>query len=133
MAIILVIDDDEAALRLMPVILKRGGHVVVTANNGRAGIECAQTQQVDAIILDDVMPGLTGLEVLRQLKADEKTRLIPVIMNTGRSDSAYQQDATGIGASAILPKPALPQQILDTVSKVLPPKPPIEASTPSSP
>ena len=102
---ILVIDDEEANRALLIRRLARAGHSVLTAETGEEGIAIAANQPVDAILLDVVMPGLSGYEVLARLKQDAGLRDIPVLMITAIDGSASVMRCITLGADDCLPKP----------------------------
>jgi signal transduction histidine kinase/CheY-like chemotaxis protein len=79
---VLVIDDEEVFRYVLSQYLDSRGHAVLEASNGAEGLELARSQQPDVIFLDINMPGITGREVLRRLKADPATRSIPVLVFT---------------------------------------------------
>ncbi len=79
---ILVVDDTPANLRLLDAVLTPRGYVVETATNGTEALEAVQRRDVDVVLLDVNMPGMTGYEVCRRIREDERTRLLPVVMVT---------------------------------------------------
>ena len=102
---ILVVEDDPNARRLMRAVLERAEYTVSAAENGKAALECLDTQHVDLILLDVMMPGMDGFETCRRLKADPVTRHIPVVLVTaldGREDKIRGLDA---GADDFVTKP----------------------------
>ena len=102
---ILVIDDEEANRSLLARRLVLQGHSVLTAETGEAGLAVAAREAVDVILLDVMMPGISGYEVLARLKADEHLREIPVLMITALDETASVTRCLGIGADDYLPKP----------------------------
>ncbi len=101
-AMVLVIDDDAAVLDLTQRFLSREGFQVVTALNGKVGLELAKKLRPVAITLDVVMPGMNGWEVLEKLKADPDTASIPVLMVTILDE---KEEALRQGAEAYMTKP----------------------------
>lgn len=83
--LILIVDDSKLFLQVTSNLLKKEGHTIITALNGRNGLELAKTGNPDLIILDIVMPDIDGYEVLRELKKDEFTKNIPVIMYSSKT------------------------------------------------
>jgi len=83
--LILIIDDSKLVLQITSDILKKDGHNVITARTGKDGIELAKTGNPDLIILDVVLPDIDGYDVLKELKKDEFTKNIPVIMYTSKT------------------------------------------------
>jgi DNA-binding response OmpR family regulator len=102
---ILVIDDDEANRTLLSRRLVHQGHSVLTADSGEAGLAVAAREPVDVILLDVLMPGLSGYEVLTRLKEDEALREIPVLMITALDDAASVARSIALGAADYLAKP----------------------------
>jgi CheY-like chemotaxis protein len=118
---ILIVDDDPYALAIHRYLLESLGWAVETAANGAEAIRLARDHRPDAILLDLMMPGMDGGAVLRQLRSDPRTRLIPVIALTG--DPALLQDhgETASEFDSILLKPVphddLIRQILRVISR----------------
>jgi two-component system alkaline phosphatase synthesis response regulator PhoP len=81
---ILVIDDDMDALDTLQTILEKNGYIVVTAMNGKTGIQKAWEEKPNMIILDVMMPDMDGYQVCEIIKTDAVTKNIPIIMLTGR-------------------------------------------------
>lgn len=101
---VLVIDD-SALNRQMLTDLLRSDYAVISARSGEQGLELARQHQPDLILLDVVMPGLDGHEVLRLLKADGRTSLIGVIFITGLDSAAEEERGLRAGASDYVVKP----------------------------
>jgi len=110
--------DDEKVLRdLLQTSLSAEGYEVVVASNGEEAIELAKTGNPQVILLDIEMPGIDGIETCKRLKADEKTRLIPIIMMTARGDrdiEAYLE-----GAADVVNKPFDTVQLAIRVKSML--------------
>ena len=100
---VLVVDDEQEIRDLLSAVLSREGYEVLVASNGEEALELAQKENPRLILLDIVMPGLTGIEVCKRLKAEEKTRWIPVIMAT--SDRDRYTEALEAGAIDFVNKP----------------------------
>jgi two-component system chemotaxis response regulator CheY len=83
--LILVIDDSKTVLKMTSDVLEKDGHNIITAQTGKDGLELARTGNPDLIILDIMMPDMDGYEVLKELKKDEFTKNIPVIMHTSKT------------------------------------------------
>jgi CheY-like chemotaxis protein len=81
---VLVVDDEQANLDLMEALLKPAGFGVLTASSGREGIDMARSAMPNLILLDLMMPGLTGFDVVEALRADEATRSIPIMVLTAK-------------------------------------------------
>ena len=112
---VLAIDDDPAVLDLTQRYLSRQGFQVVTALNGRVGLELAEKVNPVAITLDVVMPGMDGWEVLSALKRNPKTAEIPVILMTILDE---QEEAFRLGASEYMTKPVDRAKLAELVHKL---------------
>jgi len=109
---ILVADDDPAILRLVSTILEKENFTVVTARDGR---EAYKVLQVDpnftAAILDVVMPHVSGFELVRFMKTEDRLKRIPVMMMTAEQDPKLSSDSFSVGAVVFLPKPFTTAQL----------------------
>jgi signal transduction histidine kinase/CheY-like chemotaxis protein len=110
---VLVIDDDQDASQLLMRSLSKAGYRVITANDGKAGLEIARKQNPAAITLDVMMPGMDGWSVLTALKSDPATASIPVIMMTMLQDRHL---GFTLGASEFLTKPVDQDRLRQAVS-----------------
>lgn len=102
---ILVVDDIPANVRLLEAKLMAEYFEVLTASDGPSALEVAHAQAPDLILLDVMMPGMDGLEVAERLKADPKTRHIPIVMITALTDTADRVRGLEAGADDFLSKP----------------------------
>ncbi|MCP4077429.1 MAG: response regulator [Gammaproteobacteria bacterium] len=117
---ILVIDDDAGLRRQLSFRLeKRESLKVIEAENGQSGLTQANNQNPDLIILDWMLPDIQGPEVLNQLKNHDQTRMIPVLMLTGKNKIGDIEDAFDLGADAYLVKPFNLQDLAGKVNKLL--------------
>jgi CheY-like chemotaxis protein len=117
---ILVADDDPVIRRLLGSILVRGGYDVLYASDGEAAWSVLQEQSVDLVISDHSMPGCTGLELLRQIRATPSCASLPVIMITGTGcDDSIAQEAVRVGVSGFLSKLLNPDVLLPAVARAL--------------
>ena len=108
---LLVVDDDLVSRYLLKQHLAETHFSIIEAVDGREGLRLAQTENPQAIILDLVMPEMSGIEVLDQLKSNPLTRDIPVIINTSRSLEAEEQRELAERTVAILSKESLSQEV----------------------
>jgi DNA-binding response OmpR family regulator len=102
---ILVIDDQLLNIRLLEHKLERSEMEVISSTNGTEGIRIAKEERPDVILLDIMMPGLSGIEVCKLLKQDEETREIPVIFITARTSKEDKLEGFDVGAADYLIKP----------------------------
>jgi len=119
MTTVLVADDDADIRELVAFKLAQAGFEVVTAPDGVSALETARTTPLDLAVLDLMMPGLSGLDVCAQLRREEATATLPVIMLTAK---AQEQDvATGFAAGAddYVVKPFSPRELVSRVQAVL--------------
>jgi signal transduction histidine kinase len=112
---ILFVDDDADSLRFVGRLLMEEGYQVHAAASGRDAIDIARTVQPDLILLDIRMPDLDGIEICRALKAAERTRAIPVVFLTGRSDEPSLLKAFDAGGADYVVKPFEPRTLLARV------------------
>jgi len=112
---ILAVDDENDLLLIVKTALSNEGFFVITATNGYDALALAEDEQPDLIILDIMMPEMSGFEVLQALRQNEATERIPVIMLTGLSDREKIRDALSSGIDYYIVKPF---QLDDLVSKV---------------
>ncbi len=104
-ATVLVVDDDRSALDILTRLLEKEGFTPVAANSGRRALEILTTQTVDVILLDVMMPEMDGFQVCAELRAQEKTREIPVILVTAKDDMETRLTGMKLGVSEFLAKP----------------------------
>lgn len=116
---ILVVDDDLTLIRIVERRLESRGWEVITAANGREGLEQAQTQNPDLILLDTLMPVMTGHEMLELLRRNPRTKDIPVIMCTARSDVQDIATASSYNISDYVTKPFDCTELIERIELAL--------------
>lgn len=116
---ILIADDDELVLQLLDHKLTSRGFAVSTASDGESVLETAQQLQPALLILDVMMPGLDGLEVLRRLQREPATRGIPVLVLSARMQEADIVSALRLGARDYIVKPFMPEELLARIERIL--------------
>ncbi len=117
---ILIIDDEEDFAYFLKTNLElTTNSVVITSNRGKKGIRTALKEKPDLIILDIMMPGLDGFEVLKKLKENEKTYHIPVIMLTAKNGDESKIKAAGMYCEDYLVKPVETGILRSKISSIL--------------
>ncbi len=116
---ILVVDDEDDILELISYNLEKEGYIVESVKTGERALSTAQTRVPDAVILDLMLPGLDGVEVCRRLKADAKTRHVPVVMLTAKSEDTDVVSGLEVGADDYVTKPFSPKVLIARLRAVL--------------
>ncbi|KPK97124.1 MAG: hypothetical protein AMJ95_10780 [Omnitrophica WOR_2 bacterium SM23_72] len=116
---ILVVDDEPNLVRLLESRLKALHYDVIVAYDGKACLERAKREKPHLIILDVVMPGMDGFEVLHTLRHSSETNLIPVIMLTQKKDSGSMLDAEDLGCTDYISKPFKPQELVKIIKRYI--------------
>lgn len=109
---VLLIEDDKILRKACEAGLKKQGFAIITAVDGEEGIQKAMEEEPDLILLDMLMPKLSGIQTLEILKKEERTRNIPVIILSNSSIEADKQKAADLGAVGYLVKASLSLQEL---------------------
>jgi len=109
---VLVVDDDESLANLYSRLLKRAGYQVRVRTNGHDALKAAAEQPPDVVLLDVMMPGMSGFDVCRTLKRDPSTRLTPVILVTSLSGREEKLTGLNAGADDFLRKPVDNEELL---------------------
>jgi len=116
---LLVIEDDEDILTLLRHHFTREGYVVDTAEDGESGLERAREVSPQIIVLDLLLPGMDGFQVLKALRGDERTAAIPVLILTARGEDADIVTGLELGADDYVVKPFSPRVLMARVRAVL--------------
>jgi two-component system phosphate regulon response regulator PhoB len=116
---ILVVDDEEDLLELVNYNLSREGFRVECVATGEAALSAARKNLPDLIVLDLLLPSVDGLEICRRLKGDEKTKHIPIIMLTAKSEESDMVAGLELGADDYMTKPFSPRVLLARVKAIL--------------
>ncbi|WP_042386509.1 response regulator transcription factor [Streptacidiphilus melanogenes] len=119
MASVLVADDDIDIRNLVSYKLTQAGHEVTAVENGLAALKAVREHPVDLALLDVRMPGMSGLDVCRELRADAATRAVPVILLTARSQEIDVETGFAAGADDYMVKPFSPRELTSRVEAVL--------------
>jgi len=116
---ILVVDDEEDLLELVNYNLSREGFRVECVASGEAALAAARKNLPDLVVLDLLLPSVDGLEVCRLLKNDPKTKHIPIIMLTAKSEESDMVTGLELGADDYMTKPFSPRVLLARVKAIL--------------
>jgi DNA-binding response OmpR family regulator len=116
---ILIVEDDPIAANLVQLILGRQGYRSLVALDGLEGLKIARSEHIDLILLDLMLPGIDGFEVLTQLRAAPKTEDIPVMIVSVKSQVADRRTAAKVGADAYLTKPYKAEDLVAKVNSLL--------------
>ena len=113
---ILIVEDEQKIARFLELEFKYEGYDVIIANNGREGFEKGKSPDVDLIILDLMLPGLSGIEVCRRLR---QTSDVPIIMLTAKDDISDKVTGLDIGADDYMTKPFAVEELLARIRVLL--------------
>ncbi len=119
MALILVAEDDTGTRMLLTAVLERSGHDVVQAEDGLKAWGALRTYRPDVVVSDINMPGLTGIELLEQVRSDQDLALTPVILLTSLQERRDERLAMSKGADDYITKPFMAAELLDAVAAQL--------------
>lgn len=117
---VLVVDDKSSSREFVRTILERIGYVVDEAEDGPGALEAIRSQTPDLVLLDLQMPGLTGNEVLEQLRREERYRDLPVVAFTASAMSGDRERALAAGFTGYLTKPVSVAVLRNEVLKLVP-------------
>ena len=116
---ILICDDDDMIVQIVTSKLRSIGREVVTASNGAAALQMIRSSLPSALILDAIMPGIDGFDVLKLLRANPKTASLPVLMLTARRGKDDVTKALKLGANGYLAKPFSLGELAARVERLL--------------
>lgn len=119
MARILIAEDEKDIRELITFTLSFAGHQVTATTNGEEAYLTAQEMRPDLILLDVRMPRMTGFEACEKIKANEKTRQIPVVFLSAKGQEVEIQTGLNLGAVEYIVKPFAPEQLAERVGAVL--------------
>ena len=116
---VLVADDDPANRELFCELLENIGYAAVPAEDGNRALEILRAQRIDVALVDVLMPGRTGFAVCREVKADSRTRLIPIVLVTGLNNTQDRIQGIECGADDFLSKPVNREELLARVCSLM--------------
>lgn len=118
---ILVVDDSPSIRRMIGACLRAAGHEVTEAADGKEAREVALEGAFGMLVTDQVMPGMDGLSLIRELRATSHYANVPILMLTTEADGQIREQARMAGASGFLAKPFDPDQLIASVEALLAP------------
>lgn len=119
MATILIVDDSPTEANIVRTLLEEAGYQVLLADNANSGINVAIERQPDLILMDVVMPGMSGFQATRKLTKDPKTQDIPILMLTTKDQQTDQFWGLKNGAKKYMIKPPEKDKLLQEISELL--------------
>lgn len=129
MARVLIVEDEPDAAHLLEIHLRQAGHEPEVAENGARGLVIARTTNPDLIILDNMLPGLNGMEVCRSLREDPATRHVPIIMLTARAAEVDRIKGLESGVDDYVTKPYSIRELMLRVQAILRRRQPVEVGS----
>ncbi len=111
----MVVDDDQDTVAILARHLQREGFVPIEANSGAQCLKLVHENEVDVILLDLMMPGMDGFEVVKALRSDPESAEIPIIMITARDDLDARAEGMRLGVSDFLAKPVFRRQLASRI------------------
>jgi len=116
---ILIVEDEESLLKLESILLTSRGYEVKGVADGRAALDALAAMKPDLVLLDIMLPEMDGFEVCRQIKGDEATRHIPVIMLTAKKSREDMVKGEEVGADWYITKPFKSAMVIETIQRFL--------------
>ncbi len=114
---VMVVDDEPDIVRLVSFSLRRHGFEVVEANDGLTAITLAEEESPDLILMDVMMPVMNGYDASKKLKENPKTRAIPIVMLSAKSQQTEMAAGIESGATEYICKPFTPSELVEQVRK----------------
>ena len=119
MSLVLIIEDNEKNMKLVRDILQAKGYKTVEAVTGEEGVKLAKEKKPDLVLIDIQLPGMSGIEAFKQIRADARTARIPVIALTASVTPTDRSQITAAGFDAFVSKPISLKEFVDTVKRLL--------------
>lgn len=119
MSLICIVDDDPDVRELVEYKLLQNGHEVLAATNGQDALRVVPEAKPALLLLDVMMPGLSGFDVLAQLRASDATRGLPIIMLTAKAQEADAERGFALGANDYMLKPFSPRELVNRINAQL--------------
>jgi len=116
---ILIIDDEPDIIKIIKFRLVKMGYEVTTAADGKEGLESVRLTKPDLVLLDFRMPFLNGDEVCKEIKKDESTKHIPVMLMTASTQDALEENTIKMGVDDYILKPFDPEELINKIRKLI--------------
>jgi two-component system, OmpR family, alkaline phosphatase synthesis response regulator PhoP len=119
MSVVLVVDDDEESLTIIERMLRKNGHDVLLARTGKEALEVVESKAPQLVLLDILMPGMSGIQVLERLRSSPRSSRIPVVLLTAKAQDEDVLNGYQFGADYYITKPFTVRQLLYGMRLVL--------------
>ena len=119
MAKILIVDDEALLARTLELLLRMGRHSKAIAQNGAEGLALLAREPFDLVLVDAFMPTMTGEALAQAIRADVRTKRVPVVAVTGLAMAQDHARLLAAGANLVIPKPFDPRDFLDAIARIL--------------
>ncbi|MBW4437636.1 MAG: response regulator [Pleurocapsa minor GSE-CHR-MK-17-07R] len=119
MPVVLVVDDEEGFRHILQIVLQRAGFGTLVASNAAEALQIIERHPPDLVLLDDMMPGMSGSDLCVKLKGDPQFAAIPVLMHSANSKLHNPAYVESIRADGVLLKPCPPRDVVAAVSQYL--------------
>ncbi|HTY07570.1 MAG TPA: response regulator [Candidatus Edwardsbacteria bacterium] len=116
---IMVVDDEPYIARVIKFKLEQEGYTVISANDGITGLNKIKEEKPDMVLLDVMMPGMSGYEVCQKIKGDAELAGIPVVILTAKGQERDREQGFSMGASDYITKPFSPNRLLELVKSIV--------------
>jgi DNA-binding response OmpR family regulator len=116
---VLIAEDEPSILDSLDFILRRAGYSIESVTDGEAALAAIRRQRPRLVVLDVMLPKRSGFEVLKQIRADDLTRDLPVMILTAKGQAQDRQIAEQLGASSFITKPYANAEVVGTVKRLL--------------
>ena len=116
---ILIADDEPSIRQLVAFTLRRRGYTIVEAEDGATALELIRGERPDLVVLDVMMPGMSGIAVVKEMMGDATTAEIPVILLSAKGQGVEIEEGLASGARLYLVKPFSPRELADRVAEVI--------------
>ena len=116
---ILVVDDETDLIMMVQIRLEANGYEVISANDGKEGLDKVKNESPDLVLLDVMMPNMSGYQVCTILKQDARYKRIPIILITGKGQDDFEKVGKRMGADAFITKPFDPPVLLAKIKELI--------------